>query len=241
MVAERVPSRLLVVEDEKNVGSTLVERLKREGFDVVWSLTAEDARFQMSKRKFDLAVLDVGLPDGSGFQVAEKLRETQKQTAIIFLTAFSDPEDRIRGLELGAEDYVPKPFHLKELLLRIQNGLKRARYISGDSTEDGIRIGRATIHFSRFEAEVDGVSHSLTHKECALLKFLCERRGRVVSRDEILDQVWSEEEFPSSRTIDNFIMKLRRLIEIDPERPEIIKSVRGIGYQLALGEGATAK
>ena len=233
-MAERTAvDRILVLEDEPNVGSTLTERLGSEGFDVTWAKTIEQAREEIAQRKFDLALLDVGLPDGSGFQVAEELRKTQRQAALVFLTAFGNPEDRVRGLELGAEDYVVKPFHLKELLLRIRNALKRARYLAGSTEQDGVRIGRAVIYFSRFEAEVDGQAHSLTHKECAVLRLLCDRRGKVVSRDEILDEAWSEEEFPSPRTIDNFIMRLRRLIEKDPEKPETIKSVRGVGYQLS--------
>jgi two-component system alkaline phosphatase synthesis response regulator PhoP len=226
-----VSDRILVVEDEKNVGLTLVERLKREGFEVVWSMTAEDAELQITNRKFDLALMDVGLPDGSGFDVAAKLRKNQPAAAIIFLTAFGSPEDRVRGLELGAEDYVVKPFHLKELLLRVKNGLRRAHYLAGG--DDGeLVLGRATIRFARFEAERDGEIFPLTHKESALLRLLVDRRGNVVSRDEILNHVWSEDEFPTPRTIDNFIMRLRRLIEVDPENPQVIRSVRGVGYQL---------
>jgi DNA-binding response OmpR family regulator len=220
-----------VVEDERNVGSTLTERLKKEGFEVAWATTAEDARTEIGARKFDLALMDVGLPDGSGFEVAAFLRERSRATAIIFLTAFGSADDRVRGLELGAEDYVVKPFHLKELLLRVRNGLKRAVYLSADA-EGETRIGRATVRFARFEAEVDGQTHSLTHKECALLKLLAERRGKVVSRDEILNEVWAEDEFPSSRTVDNFIMRLRRLVEVDADDPQAIRSVRGVGYQL---------
>lgn len=231
-MVERGPSKVLVVEDERNVGSTLVERLKREGFEVSWATSVEEADLEISKRKFDLALLDVGLPDGSGFSIAQKLRDQHRATAIIFLTAFGNPEDRVRGLELGAEDYVVKPFHLKELLLRVQNGLKRARYLAATAESDESQVGKAVIHFSKFEAEVEGRSHSLTHKECALLKFLVDRRGHVVSRDEILNEVWSEDEYPSTRTVDNFIMRLRRLVEQDPENPLVIKSVRGVGYQL---------
>jgi two-component system alkaline phosphatase synthesis response regulator PhoP len=231
---------LLVVEDERNVGATLVERLKKEGFEIVWATTAEEARLEIRGRRFDMALMDVGLPDGSGFELAELLRKLQPSTALIFLTAFGSAEDKVRGLELGAEDYVVKPFHLKELLLRIQNGLKRARYLSSAAPageSDTIRVGAATIHFSKFEAETANGRASLTHKEVALLRMLYERRGKVVSRDEILNHVWSENEFPTSRTVDNFIMRLRRLVEADPENPQVIKSVRGVGYQLALSEG----
>lgn len=227
-------ARILVLEDELNVGSTLVERLEKEGFLVGWAKTTEEARLEIGGRKFDLALLDVGLPDGSGFDIAALLRKAQPSTAIIFLTAMGNPEDRVRGLELGAEDYVVKPFHLKELLLRVQNGLKRARYLSGapDDGTDRVNVGIATVEFSKFEATVGAQVHSLTHKEAALLRLLVDRRGKVVSRDEILNHVWSESEFPTSRTVDNFIMRLRRLVEKDPENPQAIRSVRGVGYQL---------
>lgn len=221
---------ILVVEDEENVGSTLVERLKRENFDVVWAKTLDDARTEIHSRAFDLVLLDVGLPDGSGFSFVPEIRKKQRGTAVVFLTAYAGAEHRIQGLELGAEDYVVKPFHFKELLLRIQNALKRALYLRG--SVDSVRIGKATIHFARFEAEVAGALHELTQKECALLKLLYDRRGNVVSRDEILNFVWSSDEYPSPRTIDNFIMKLRRLVEREPDHPEVIRSVRGVGYLL---------
>lgn len=224
--------RLLVVEDEKNLGLTLMERLQKEGFEVVWAKTQEEAQLEFSHRKFDLAILDVGLPDGSGFEVAKILRKNQPSTAIIFLTAFGSPEDRVRGLELGAEDYIVKPFHLKELLLRVNNGLKRAKYLAEAKLSEGVQIGKAKVYFAKFEAHIENEILSLTHKEIALLKLLFERRGRVVSRDDILNSIWSENEFPTSRTVDNFIMRLRRLVEIDPENPLVIKSIRGVGYQL---------
>ena len=135
---------------------------------------------------------------------------------------------------MGAEDYIVKPFHLKELLLRVRNGLKRASYLSGhfEGVDSSVIVGRAKINFLRFEAEINGEVFPLTHKETALLRLLVERRGCVVSRDEILNHAWSEDEFPTPRTVDNFVMRLRRLVELNPEQPEVIKSVRGIGYQL---------
>jgi len=230
MVKPAAKSRLLVVEDERNIGTTLTERLQSEGYEVAWATTAEEARFEIDKRRFDLAILDVGLPDDSGFNVAIHLRRSQPGAAMMFLSAYGNPEHRIKGLELGAEDYIVKPFHMKELLLRIENGLRRARYLQDGA--DTVTVGRATIRFSRFEAEVDGQVHGLTQRETALLKLLVNRKGAVVSRDEILDQVWSEDEYPTSRTVDNFIMRLRRIVEKDPEHPEVIRSVRGVGYQL---------
>lgn len=234
-MADHPTSNLWLVEDEANVGSTLAERLRSEGFTVTWSTTAAQAWSDMRSGPFDLALLDVGLPDGSGFDVGKELRKTNPSTAIIFLTAFGDPDDRIQGLELGAEDYVVKPFHLKELMLRIRNVIRRAKFASQTLLGEGgeqIQVGRAEIHFTKFEAKVGGTTQSLTHKELALLKLLVEKKGQVISRDEILDRVWSEDDFPTPRTVDNFIMRLRRLVEVDPEHPQIIKSVRGVGYQL---------
>lgn len=229
--------RILLLEDERNVGSTLLERFKQEGFDVSWAQTIEDARLEIGARKFDLALLDVGLPDGSGFSVAQELRLQNRATAIVFLTAFGSPEDRVKGLELGAEDYVVKPFHLKELLLRVRNALKRASYLKTATESDDVQVGRAMIRFSRYEAELGGESIQLTHKECALLRLLVQRRGKPVSREEILREVWAGDESPTSRTIDNFIMKLRRVVERDPNEPKVIKSIRGVGYQLEPQDG----
>lgn len=227
---KRGSGKILVVEDERNVGSTLVECLGREGYEVSWAKNLEEARMEIAGRKVDLAMLDIGLPDGSGFAVAAELRKTQPSAAMIFLTAFGAPEERVHGLELGAQDYIVKPFHLKELLLRIHNVMRRATSLS--QAQSDVKVGRAVIHFSRYEAVVDGNTILMTQKECALLKLLVDRKGMVVSRDEILNYVWSEDEYPSSRTIDNFIMRLRRLIEVDPENPQLIRSIRGVGYQL---------
>jgi DNA-binding response OmpR family regulator len=226
--------QVLVVEDEKNVGSTLVERLKKEGFKVRWVSTVATALTEIHTYSFEMAILDVGLKDGSGFEIAAALRKVQPGTAVIFLTAFGNAEDRIRGLELGAEDYVVKPFHLKELILRMRNALKRAHFVSPKSVglEAVVQVGKAKVHFLRFEVEIDHRFYPLSHKEVALLKLLTDRRGQVVSRDEILNHAWSEDDFPTPRTVDNFIMRLRRLVEVNPEEPEVIKSIRGIGYQL---------
>lgn len=225
--------KILLLEDEKNVGSTLVERLEKENYDVKWARDVSEAKNIISEQRIDLALLDIGLPDGSGFDIAALLRKRMPETAVIFLTAFGSAEDRIRGLELGAEDYVVKPFHLKELILRIKNGLKRANYLTHSfEGRESVQVGRALIHFLKFEAEIAGEPYPLTHKEVALLKLLVDRRGCVVSRDEILNHAWSEDEFPTPRTVDNFIMRLRRLVELNIDNPEVIKSVRGIGYQL---------
>lgn len=236
-MAERKP-KILLIEDEKNLGSTLAERLAQEGFDTQWCQTAEESKQAISQTLFDLALVDVGLPDGSGFDLASKIRSQHLKTALIFLTALGTPEDRIRGLELGAEDYIVKPFHLKELLLRVRNALKRAQYFKATDAEfqQERQIGKAKISFSSFEAWREGKQQNLTQKEFLILKYLLEKKNQAVSRDEILNHIWGQEEFPSSRTIDNFILRLRKLIEEDPENPQIILSVRGIGYLIKIAE-----
>ncbi|MDE2219251.1 MAG: response regulator transcription factor [Gammaproteobacteria bacterium] len=228
------PAHLLVVEDEKNVGETLAERLQAAGYRVTLVATAARARQAWRTAAPQLALLDVGLPDGNGFDLAAELRAAVPQTAVVFLTAHGNPEERVRGLELGADDYLTKPFHFRELLLRIQNCLKRAQDLAEVPQEmRGVaRIGRARVDFERFSAEVDGVSHALTHKECAVLRLLASRAGKAVSRDEILDKAWSADEFPTSRTVDNFIVRLRKLVEPDADEARVIRSIRGVGYLL---------
>jgi two-component system alkaline phosphatase synthesis response regulator PhoP len=225
---------LLVVEDERNVGETLAERLQGAGYRVTLADSAARARQAWRSEAPALALLDVGLPDGNGFALARELRGAAPQTAIIFLTAHGNPEERVRGLEIGADDYITKPFHFRELLLRIQNCLKRAQDLANlpGEVRGTLHIGRAQVDFERFSAMVDGEHHALTHKECAVLRLLASRVGKAVSRDEILDRAWSADEFPTSRTVDNFIVRLRRLVEVDAAEPRVIRSIRGVGYLL---------
>jgi len=225
---------LLLVEDDANVARTLAERLGAEGFAVTHAESVAAARAALARQHYAAAVLDVGLPDGDGFEVGRHLREVSPATAMLFLTAWGSPEDRIRGLELGADDYMTKPFAFRELLLRIHNMLKRAGEIAapGATPQGPVRIGVATVDFERFTAASGGNTHRLTHKECAVLRLLLERAGRAVTRDEILARAWAQDEFPTERTVDNFILRLRRLVERDPANPSTIRSIRGVGYQL---------
>ena len=229
---------LLMVEDDANVADTLAERLRANGYAVTPAASVAAARQALATGQFDIALLDVGLPDGSGFDVARTLRDTSPGTAMVFLTAYGTPEDRIHGLELGADDYITKPFVFRELLLRLQNSLRRASYLQQPvgNARGAVRIGEADVDFGRFTATVAGSVHPLTHKECAVLKLLVERAGTAVSRDEILDRAWSADEFPTSRTVDNFIMRLRRLVEKDPANPRTLRSIRGVGYLFEASE-----
>jgi len=226
------PPALLLVEDDPNVAVTLASRLEDEGFQVTRAGNVHAAREAIRQQSFDAAVLDVGLPDGNGFDVAIHLREASPGTAMLFLTAYSTPEDRIHGLELGADDYMTKPFAFRELLLRIRNMLKRAGDIAERESKGPVRIGIATVDFDRFTAQSGGDVHRLTHKECAVLKLLVDQAGKAVSRDDILGKAWAPDEFPTERTVDNFILRLRKLVEQDPANPRTIRSIRGVGYQL---------
>lgn len=227
-------ARILVVEDERNLAETLAERLSASGYTVDRADSVAHALEAVQHHVPDLVLLDVGLPDGDGFTLARELRTRVPSAAIVFLTAQANPEDRVRGLELGADDYVPKPFNFRELLLRVQNCLKRAESLQRQAGEmrGPVRIGRARVDFERFAAEVEGRWQPLTHKECAVLRLLASKVGKAVSRDEILDVAWSPDEFPTSRTVDNFIVRLRKLVETNAAEPRLIRSIRGVGYLL---------
>jgi two-component system alkaline phosphatase synthesis response regulator PhoP len=231
---ESAPARVLVVEDEVNLAATLCERLKAEGYDVRHATNGAEAEARLRAETIDVVLLDVGLPDTSGFDLAPRLRRLQPGAALLFLTALSGPEDRIRGLELGAEDYIGKPFHFRELALRIRRVHERARRVVAGSGSRPARqrIGVAVADFARFELEREGKLYSLTHKECAVLQLLLEAAGEVVSRDQMLDRAWSPDEYPTPRTVDNFVVRLRKLVERDPHEPTTIRSVRGVGYRL---------
>jgi len=186
----------------------------------------------LSMDRFGLVILDVALPDGSGFDLAGEVRAGWPGTGVVFLTAQGDPERRVHGLALGAEDYVVKPFHFDELVLRMENGLRRRRHL--DAVPDPMDVGRARVHFGALKVEREGRTTALGAREAALLRFLASRRGAVVRRDEILDEVWPRDEYPTPRTVDNFVLKLRRIVEADPENPVILRTVWGVGYQLEM-------
>lgn len=226
--------RILLVEDEKNIGSTLAEYLQEYGFECVWAENIASAVSELERASFQLAILDVGLPDGSGFDLAKGIQEKYPMTGLLFLTAYTHPDDRIKGLSLGAEDYVMKPFNMTELMLRIKNALKRSDYRQ-ELSKSSVTLGKATFDFSTLTVKAED-DFKLTKKEWDLLRFLFERANKVVSRDEILNHVWGADEFPTTRTVDNFIMRLRKIIEETPETPAIIQSMRGIGYKLVHNE-----
>lgn len=229
---ERNRFRLLLVEDDGSFGSLLTEQLVRKGYSVVWSRCLREARRELAVDRFHLVLLDILLPDGSGLALGREIRSRHPGLSMVFLTSLGDPVQRLKGLQTGADDYVPKTSHFQEILLRIENVLRRRRALH--EVPDRVRVGRADVDFPALEARVDGRVSALGPREAALLRYLVARRHEVVSRDEILDEVWSPDEYPSPRTVDNFIMKLRRILEEHPQDPTVLRTVWGTGYQLHL-------
>jgi two-component system alkaline phosphatase synthesis response regulator PhoP len=227
-----MPSRILIVEDEKHLAEALAHNLKFEGYDTTVLGDGETALERVGAEDYDLLVLDVMLPGISGFELCERLREAGNRVPVMFLTARTTDADRLAGLRHGGDDYMTKPFLLEELVLRIRGILRRQEWYQTPVAERGIfRFGDNEVNFRTFRAKGARGEIQLTEKECMLMKLLVERQGQVVSRELILERVWGYRYGSSSRTIDNFIVRLRRYFEPDPRRPKYIHSVRGVGYR----------
>ena len=223
-------ARVLLVEDDGSLGRTLAERLEKEHLTVQWAQTIADARTHLAAADWDLAILDVKLPDGSGFSLARQIRKTST-TPIMFMTALNSAENRLEGFEIGADEYLPKPFHLKEFLIRVQHVLSRPR------TTRIVRAGGATIDLDAMSVERAGDAKTfLQVRDSRVLTLLIDAAPRVVDRSEILDRVWGEDQFPTPRAVDNAIVRLRQAL--GDHDAELIHSVRGIGYQWAGSEDA---
>jgi DNA-binding response OmpR family regulator len=226
-------SDILIIEDEAQMRSGLKDNLEFEGYAVD---VAEDGQIGLDKslsKSYDLIILDVMLPKLSGFDVCKKIREKGIKTPIIMLTAKGEEIDKVLGLELGADDYVTKPFSLRELLARVKAILRRTDE-STSKAQQKITIGKLEIDFNSYTAMVEGKSVAMTHKEYEIVKYLWQHKGATVSRDNLLEEVWGYDDYPTTRTVDNFILKLRQKIEINPNRPKHILTVHGIGYKLVM-------
>ncbi|NBB88469.1 MAG: response regulator [Bacteroidetes bacterium] len=222
--------RILLVEDEENIRELLKLNLELDGYEVLAISNGKKAIDAVDKQHFDLLLLDIMLPEVNGLQIAEHVRLTQFDVPIIFLTAKGDPEERIEGLKKGGDDYITKPFNLEELLLRVKNQLRRKEKESNDGVEK-YTFGDYSVNFNTYEVKGPEKSFELTNKEAMLLKLLIDRRGEVVSRQQILQAVWGYDVYPSTRTIDNFILSFRKYFEKDSKNPEFFHSVRGVGYK----------
>lgn len=226
-------TKLLLVEDEQHLAVALKLNFELEGFDAHLAHTGRDAiRSLMTDGPFQLIILDITLPDIDGYQLCAQLRSASNFTPVLMLTARQQPEDRVRGLEAGADDYITKPFDLDELMARVRSILRRQEWNSHQRSETHILIlGNATVDFDRHEAVLDGKEIQLTALELSLLRYFSQNPNRCLPRQELLEQVWKLQNYPNTRTIDNFVMRLRRSFEPDPGNPRFFISVRGVGYK----------
>ncbi len=231
------PQRVLVVEDESHLADGVRFNLEQEGYvvEVVSDgRSAVDRIVNGEAPLLDLVILDLMLPEMSGFEVARRTRASGNYVAILMLTAKDDPSDIVRGLEEGADDYLTKPFRLEELLARVKGLLRRRRWDGVEApheTTSAFPVGDSTIHFDRFEIETPNETVTLTTREVGLLRALVEREGETVTRGELLEEVWGLRPDTKTRVIDSFIVRLRKYLERDPSAPEHIVSVRGRGYR----------
>jgi two-component system alkaline phosphatase synthesis response regulator PhoP len=222
---------ILIVEDEENLGITLSEYLKGLGHGCFWAKDAKTARELFASQKPGVILMDIGLPDGNGLDLAREFRKIRKDFVLLFLSALNDPETKVEGLEIGADDYITKPFALKELILRLNRILSSQSEIS--KLPEEINHGPLKIWFKRYEVQdAQGDILSLSQKECAILELLYTKKNEAVDREEIIEKIWGEDKFPSNRTVDNYIVKLRKWCETDPKKSLEIQSIRSIGYKL---------
>ncbi len=220
---------ILIVEDEYSMRVGLGDAFKHSGYDVVSAPDGEAGLRLVEENKPDLIILDVMLPGMDGFEVCKHLRTKGFLRPILMLTARSQEIDKVIGLELGADDYVTKPFNDRELFARVKALLRRA---SQSAPEPEIcRFGSVVIDFTHFAAQKDGQPLELTSTEFSLLQYLISQKGNVVSREDLLNKVWGYEYYPQSRTVDNHILRLRQKVEDDPNHPRHILTMHGRGYR----------
>lgn len=223
---------ILLVEDEEHLLKTIQLNLELEGYEVTIASNGIEGLKKFRKNAFDLIILDVMLPEMNGFEVCEAIRKENTQVPILFLTAKDTSSDKVQGLKLGADDYLTKPFNLEEFLLRVQILLKRNSSAVQQKIADSFSFGNNKINFITYE--INGVNNQkveIGKREIVLLKLLIERKGEVVSREEILDKVWGTDVYPSSRTIDNYILAFRKYFELNQKEPKHFYSIRGVGYK----------
>lgn len=225
--------RILLAEDEKNLRDTITLNLELEGYEVVSVADGKMALKMFDEQRFNVVILDIMMPEFNGIEVCRKIRLTNSDTPILFLTAKGTTEDKLNGFKAGGDDYITKPFNLDEFLARIRVLVKFSlRQLHQDSGLSSYSFGPNYVDFKTFKATGhNGQEIKLTKKEALLLKLLLDRKNQVVSRQQILQYVWGYDVYPSTRTIDNFILSFRKYFESDPKNPQYIQSVRGVGYK----------
>lgn len=221
---------ILIVEDEPAMQLGLKDNLEVESYTVELASDGEDGLSKIKRNHYDLILLDVMLPKLSGFDVCKSARAAGISTPIILLTARGEEIDKILGLELGADDYVTKPFSIRELLARVKAILRRSSNTQVEGSE--VAIGKLQIDFSAFHAKEETNEVKLSHKEFEILSYLFQNKNQVVSRYDLLEKVWGYDEQPTTRTVDNFMVRIRQKVEVNPNQPKVILTVHGSGYKL---------
>jgi DNA-binding response OmpR family regulator len=225
--------KILYVEDDETLRFITTDNLERKGFEVLEASDGLTAFELFTKESFDICLLDIMLPKMDGFDLAHKIRSVNQEIPILFITAKTLPEDRVRGLLLGADDYIVKPYHMEELILRIKVFLKRKK-ISGESTDNNIKIANALFDQEKLKLKVGRKENSLTYREAELLMFLIENKNTVVTRERILNVLWGENDYFAGRSLDVFITRLRKYFK--PVPGVTIENKRGVGFIFKLKE-----
>jgi len=232
--------RILIIEDDISILNGLKDVLIFKSYDVLTATDGESGYEMAVEKSPDLIILDIMLPKMDGFTLCKKLRDAGDITPVLMLTARGEEPDKVHGLDLGADDYVTKPFSLPELLARVRALLRRR---PGEETEkvspDSIQLGNIFLDFKKYKALKDGLPLNLTPKEFGVLRFLATRTGDVITRDELLDEVWGYDKYPTTRTVDNHLAQLRSKIEENPTNPQYLITVHGVGYKLVWDDEKT--
>jgi DNA-binding response OmpR family regulator len=231
------PPLLLLVDDDDSLATLLGNRLRREGYDVKTCSDVARAEALLRDHSFDVILLDIMLPDRSGFELCAELRDRGTETPVLMLTARGDVQDRVAGLRIGADDYLPKPFDVPELLARIE-ALRRRIGRNGPTTNGQFEFGDVSVNFNDRSVSRSGQLVELSRREFQMLSHLIHNRGRVVLRDELLQAVWGYRTLPYTRTVDVHMWQLRRKLEPDPKQPRFFRTIRGAGYLFSHGAGA---
>ncbi len=224
---------ILLVEDEELVGTMVRMNLTAEGYDVQWVRTGPDGIAAARQTPFDVVLLDIGLPGADGIEVLATLRSEGIGTPVLMLTARGDVATKVETLELGADDYLPKPFDVAELLARVKAQVRRSRAQRQIPSSQVIRFGKYQVNLANREAVTNEGVVTLSEKEAAFLGMLVRADSQTLRRSDILDEVWGVDAMPTERTVDNLVLHLRKLFEPDPDAPRHILTVRGIGYRFA--------
>jgi DNA-binding response OmpR family regulator len=227
-------SKILVVEDDSSIRLGLEDTLRAKGYSVVAVTSGEEGLSRAEEFRPDLIILDIMLPDIEGFEVCRRLKSSKgelSQVPVIMLSARGAELDRVRGLELGADDYVTKPFSLMELLARVSAVLRRAGR-SPTAEPDSLQFGDVVVDFAKQHATKAGQRVELPSRAFAILKVFARRPGEVISREQLLDEAWGYDKYPNTRTVDNHIVKLRKALEEEPDKPRFLLTVHGAGYRL---------